>query len=154
LLVLSGLRLLVPGDTQWINDEPLFLAKAAALRAGTSFESAGLRGALGLTYGPVAVWIYTALLSLSQNLLHVVLLRTALYSVLLVLGLVWLGRLSARLRPIMAPLLLLSPYAWLYSRQIWDNTWLIPLGTIGLAAYVSFCEHAECKRLWAAVVTM
>jgi len=33
-LVVSLLRLLWPGDTQWIDDEPLFLTKAAAINAG------------------------------------------------------------------------------------------------------------------------
>lgn len=147
-LVTSLLRLIWPGDTQWINDEPLFLSKAAALNAGsltTAFtQGAGLHGTVGLTYGPVAVWIFALLLRLSSDLVVVAMLRTALWSLLTSVALLWLARQVPRLRPLSLCLILLSPYTWLYSRHLWDNTWLMPLGALALAAYLSF--HGAPRR--------
>ena len=68
-----------PGDNQWINDEPLFLTNAAAMNAGQSSIGSGLLGTVGLTYGPVAVWIFAALLRISSDLMHVVIMRTVLW---------------------------------------------------------------------------
>lgn len=144
----TALRLVWPGDTQWINDEPLFLYKAAALNrgslAGLFASGAGLHGTVGLTYGPVAVWIFALLLRLSSDLVVVALLRTLLWSVLTCTALLWLARQVPRLRPLALCLILLSPYTWLYSRHLWDNTWLMPHGTLGLAAYLSF--HTQPRR--------
>lgn len=149
LCVLTALlRLVWPGDTQWINDEPLFLSKAAALNSGSLLaaltQGAGLHGTVGLTYGPVAVWIFALLLRLSSDLVVVAMLRTALWSALTGVALLWLARLVPRLRPLSLCLILLSPYTWLYSRHLWDNTWLMPLGALAVAAYLSF--HAKPRR--------
>lgn len=147
-LVTSLLRLAWPGDTGWINDEPLFLSKAAAMNSGSLAaalsQRAGLHGTVGLTYGPVAVWIFALLLRLSSDLIVVAALRTLLWSALTCTALLWLGRLVPRLRPLSLCLVLLSPYAWLYSRQLWDNPWLMPLGGLSLAAYLSF--HGQPRR--------
>ena len=137
-VIASLVRLLWPGDTQWINDEPLFLAKAAAINAGHGSIGSGLQGNVGLTYGPVAVWIFAALLRVSHDLLHVVMLRTLLWCIATSAALLWLARLAPRLHPLSLCLVWLSPYAWLYSRHLWDNTWLMPLGGLALAAYVAF----------------
>lgn len=150
----SALRLLWPGDTQWINDEPLFLAKAAAINAGHGGIGSGLQGNVGLTYGPVAVWIFAALLRVSGDLLHVVMLRTLLWCALTSTALLWLARLSPRLRPLSWCLVLLSPYTWLYSRHLWDNTWLMPLGALSLAAYVAFHQAPARWRFFVAGVAL
>ena len=153
-LVVSALRLMWPGDTQWINDEPLFLSKAAAINAGQSSVGSGLLGTVGLTYGPVAVWIFAALLRISSDLMHVVLMRTALWCVTSSIALLWLARLSTRLRPLFLCLVLLSPYTWLYSRHLWDNTWLMPLGALALAGYVAFHQAQATWKLAVAVLAM
>ena len=99
-LVTSLLRLVWPGDTGWINDEPLFLNKAAAMNSGSLAaalsQRAGLHGTVGLTYGPVAVWIFALLLRLSSDLIVVAALRTLLWSALTCTALLWLGRLVPR----------------------------------------------------------
>ncbi len=152
-VVVLSLRLSWPGDTQWINDEPLLLSKAAAMNATGQLAGAGLRGTVGLTYGPVAVWIYAGLLRLTgNNLLELVGLRAALFSLVVAVALLWLASLSRRLRPIWVPLLVLSPYSWLYARHLWDNTWLIPLGALALASYASFNQRPSSARLWLAVL--
>ncbi|HEY5377239.1 MAG TPA: hypothetical protein VIK01_26350 [Polyangiaceae bacterium] len=146
--VVMGLRQLSPGDTQWIHDEPRFLARAAEMVHGGGISGEGFRGSIGLTYGPVAIWIFAGLMRVSNDLVTIAALRTALFDVLLAIGLIWLTACARRLRPIAAPILLLSPYAWLYARQIWDNTWLIPLGTLALAAHVSFDRSPARYKAW------
>ncbi|MBI5508688.1 MAG: hypothetical protein HY903_08035 [Deltaproteobacteria bacterium] len=69
---ITGARCVWPGDTQWINDEPLLLAKAAAMNATGTLATEGLRGTVGVTYGPGAVWIYAGLLRLTCDLVDLV----------------------------------------------------------------------------------
>ncbi len=146
--VIFGFRQLWPGDTQWIHDEARFLARAAEMVHGGGISGEGFRGSVGLTYGPVAIWIFAGLMRLSDDLVTIAALRTALFDLLLAVGLIWLTASSRRLRPLAALILLLSPYAWLYARQIWDNTWLIPLGTLALAAHVSFDRSPARYKAW------
>ncbi len=153
-VIVLSLRLVWPGDTQWINDEPLFLAKAAAMRHGGPLSGEGLRGTTGLTYGPMAIWMYAGLMRLSSGLIELVVLRTALFGLFIALGLFWLAAVSRRLRPLGIVTLLLSPYAWLYARHLWDNTWLIPLGTLGIAAYASFQQQQARWKLCLAVLLL
>jgi hypothetical protein len=157
LVLLAGImgsRQLWPGDTQWIHDEARFLAKAAEMVHGGGISGEGFRGSVGLTYGPVAIWIFAGLMRLSDDLITIAALRTALFDALLAIGLIWLAASSRRLRPLAALILLLSPYAWLYARQIWDNTWLIPLGTLALAAHVSFNRSSARYKAWVTALAL
>ncbi|MSP62365.1 MAG: hypothetical protein EXR72_18935 [Myxococcales bacterium] len=133
LIVAAGLvPLLWPGDTPWINDEPLFLRKALA----GGLASEGLRGTVGLTYGPMAVWIYALLLQITRDPIGLVVLRAALFMSITIAALAWLAAVMRRPRALVL-LPLLSPYLWLYARLLWD-TWLIPLGALGFASYAAF----------------
>src|SRR5438552_2066736 len=83
----------------------------------------------GLAYGPFPIWLYTALVAITRDLPVLVLLRALLFVSSTALAIAWLARLCRSLRPMLGAAALLSPYLWIYSRQFWDNTLLIPLGS-------------------------
>lgn len=66
----------------------------------------------------------------------------------------WLAAGSTRLRPIWVPVLVASPYAWLYARQLWDNTWLIPIGALAAAGHLSWCRSAAPWKAWLVVLLL
>ena len=114
----------------------------------------GLRGAVGITYGPMAVWIYALLLGVSDNPITIVLLRAILFMSTILASLLWLCRTSPRLKPVFAIAFIASPYLWVYSRQLWDNSFLVPFGALAFAAYVAFLRQPNQYKLWLAFVPL
>ena len=127
-----------PGDIPFINDEPRLLALAYRANAQGTLADKGLPGSFGMTYFPLAVWFYQLLLAVTHNVPLLALMKIAVSWSGTALGLWWWSGHTARDR---LPLLLipLSPYLWLFGRQLWDNCFLIPLATVlaaGLAAFL------------------
>lgn len=146
LIPLGALPLLWPGDTPWIDDEPRLVLQAARNnRAGSPAVLGIPTASRGIRYGPLPTWIYSSLLRLCDDLIGLVRLRALLVTILTALSIAWLARLCPDLDPPLGTLALLSPYLWLYSRQLWDNTFLIPLSSLTLTAYLSFCG---APRFW------
>jgi hypothetical protein len=150
-VVVTGLFLIWPGATPWINDEALLLHNALDF---ASSGTQGLVGSLGVPYGPMAIWIYAGLLHLTHDPIRLVALRGALFLGTTFGAVLWLSALSTRLRPAAALLCLISPYLWIYSRQLWDNTFLIPLGAVAVAAYGAFTAAPSAVRLWLAILPL
>ena len=70
--------LLWPGDVPFIHDEPQLMAKAVAANAEGRLAPLGLLGTFGVTYGPLPVWMYQALLLVTHDLVPVALAHAAL----------------------------------------------------------------------------
>jgi len=145
LLVLGALRLLWPGDTLFLNDEPNLIRIAFESNAQNVWPRFGIRGTRGMDYGPFAVWWYKIGLTLTQNPIALVALKVAFVTLLTILAILWLNRTCSFLIPGIGALALLSPYLWIYSRDLWDNTFLIPLTAVTFASYVAFLKE---KRTW------
>jgi len=109
---------------------------------------------LGVPYGPMAIWIYAILLWITHDPIRLVALRGGLFLGVTFGAVLWLSALSTRLRPSATLLCVISPYLWIYSRQLWDNTFLIPLGALGLAAYAAFSIAPSPWRLWLAALPL
>lgn len=154
LCLLSTIPLIWPGDAPWINDEPKLIQLALNSKTTGQIATHGLIGSRGIVYGPFPVWIYTALLHISDDLIALVRLRAGLVTLLTAVSIAWLARVCVRLRPMIGALALLSPYLWLYSRQLWDNTFLIPLTAFSAAAYLSFCARPAVWKFWLAGLAM
>lgn len=151
-LVLLGLGFaLFPGDSQWVNDEPLLIAKALASNSQRAPAVVGLEGTRGVAYGPLPIWLYQLYLACSHDLLALVAIRAVFFVAVLGGALVWLGR-TLGLWPYFAFVPLLSPYAWYYARTIWDNSFSIPVGALTVAAYVSYLARRRGWTLILAVV--
>lgn len=126
-----------PGDAPWIADEPMLIASALDNNANGTLATHGLKGTQGAFYGPLPTWIYQAYLGISHNLVALVALRTLLFAALTGAALLVIANL-ARLSAWGFLFALFSPFFWLYCRQIWDNSFAIPLAGWALAGYALF----------------
>jgi hypothetical protein len=126
-----------PGDAPFINDEPLLIAGAMKANAAHTLAPMGLMGTFGFSYGPLPIWVYQPLVAITHNLVLVAALHTLVMVTATAGALWWLSR-TLGLWVWFAPVPLLSPYFWFYSRALWDNPLLIPLGALAIAAY---CAH-------------
>src|SRR5688572_556206 len=140
-----------PGDTPWMNDEPAQIAKAFHANQARTLEHRGLKGSLGIHYGPLPTQIYQALLLLTHDPVKLVVLRAALCSGATALALLWLSR-TLRLNPWFAACVVLAPFVWLWTRQLWDASFAIPIGAIALAAYASFLHTRSRWPLFLALL--
>lgn len=137
LALLAALVSLFPGSAPFIWDEPMLILAAHNFNAARRFADVGLFGSLRLPYGPLPIWVYQVLLLLSHDLVWIMWMRILLFMSLLGGSVYWLARSTGwwRWGGLAA---LLSPYVYLYARQLWDNSMNIPLGMLSLAAYGAF----------------
>jgi hypothetical protein len=142
-----------PGDISFINDEPMLIINAVRANAAGRLAETGLLGTFGFTYGPFPTWVYQALTALSHDLVVVAAIHAALMAVTTAAGLWWLSR-SLGLWPWFAIVPLLSPYFWFYARVLWDNPFLIPLGTLAVAAYAVVLAEDSAWGLRITIVAM
>lgn len=135
-------HLMWPGNTTWLNDEPLLFREALAHNRAGTWAQHGLLGTRGIRYGPVPTWLYQAALRVTHDLPLIVLAKSALSLAVTLLG-VW--GFSRRLRlgrgGVLVLLCATSPYLWLYHRMLWDNVWLVPLSSLLMWALVSFLDR-------------
>lgn len=134
ILLISGLLLLflLPGSIPFVNDEPKLLEMAWKCNLDNTFATHSLQGTAGFVYGPPAVILYQLFLMLAPtDLVLITILKTALsiLPVLLAFRAVFRGPDAPDWR---LPLLLLlcSPFFYFYSRNLWDNVFLIPLSAL------------------------
>ncbi|QOV89849.1 hypothetical protein [Humisphaera borealis] len=139
-----------PDRISFINDEPRQLAKAYYSNKAGTLAPYGLQGNFQFTYGPTATQIYQVILLFTQDPLTIAAVRAGLSAAITVLGLLWLAR-TLRLNPWFAAAISLAPFLWVYHRIIWDASWAIPIGTLGLAAYAAFVARGGGVRLGVAI---
>lgn len=152
LIGLGAVPLIWPGDAPWINDEPKLIQMAMHAKATGEMAIHGLPGSRGVLYGPFPTWIYTALLYMTNDLIDLVFIRAFLVTALTAAAIAWLALLCPSLRPPAGVIALLSPYLWIYSRQLWDNSFLIPLSALTVACYISFGARPAAWKLWGVVL--
>jgi len=132
----------------FLSDAPFLGDEAGLVNMALSYNTQGVWAdhsfsTPNATYGPSVVWIYQLFFSLSKNLLLFGLLKTLISNaVIFALG----GFLIFRLR--VAPratflLVAASPYLWFYSRDYWDNSWLIPFSGGCALAYLYWWETGK-----------
>ena len=149
-----------PGDTPWINDEPLLIHQAMRFNAGMPDHSGiqipftngtlaylGLYGNRGARYGPVPVWVYQLFLLITHDPILMVMMRAILVGGTTAAAMYWLSR-SMKVTPWLAVVAMLSPWMWIYSRQLWDNSFCIPLSAMAIAAYAGFLLTRRPWPLW------
>jgi hypothetical protein len=154
LMIIVLAMTLRPGDAPWINDEPTLIKFALGFSALPTdsylihlpFTPAqfGLQGTRGAWYGPAPVWFYQVLLAFTHDPLALVVMHALVVGGISALGLYWLARVM-RVTPWLAVVAMLSPWIWHYSRQLWDNSFNIPLSALLLAAYGDFLST---RRPW------
>ena len=151
LVALGGFRLLFPGDTPFINDEPRLIALALEANEAGRLASRGLTGTRGAQYGPLPIWLYQLGLSVTSDLRVVASLRAVLVTALSGWALVLLARGVRGVVPVLGAFAFLSPYLWLYSRDLWDNSFGVPFSAMCLAAYARYVRTGEIAWLGGSV---
>ena len=138
IIAAAVMHSLHPGDARWIHDETALIGLAEEYNAEGRMAPYGLEGTRGARYGPLPLWIYQACLAAGlDDLPTLVAVRAVAMTVTTGGALLVIGRAAG----IMAwPLMLavVSPWFWIYSRTLWDNTLLIPLAGWAVAGY-SMC---------------
>jgi hypothetical protein len=146
-----------PGDTTWINDEPKLLRMAMLCNAGQFADLGvhvpgtpatlgvfGLMGTRGARYGPAPVWLYQIFLAITHDPVVMVVMRALICGAGVAVALDWLlGTMGWN--PWLAVVTMLSPWLWHYSRELWDNSFCIPLSAILIAGYA---DYLKTRRLW------
>ncbi|MGD0766996.1 MAG: hypothetical protein ABSB42_02105 [Tepidisphaeraceae bacterium] len=143
-----------PGDGPWIYDEPLIMEMAIRQNAAPCFvwrirlpftpAAYGLLGTRGARYGPLAVWIDQIFLGFTRDPVLMLAIRAGGAAAINAVALAWLCR-TLRFSSWLGVCAMLSPWLWLYARQLWDNSLCIPLSAMMLAAYADFLLT---RRAW------
>jgi hypothetical protein len=152
IVIAMGFR---PGDSPWYFDMSRNFDLALQFNATPShtlgislpFTPAqyGLRGTHGVRYGPLPIWIDQVFLLFTRNLITMSAIRAVAVGGLTAVGLLWLSKLL-KVSPWLAVVTMFSPWIWYYSRQLWDNSFCVPLCVLLLASYGQFLQS---KRAWA-----
>jgi len=151
-LILAAVPAVIfPGDAPFVNDEPLLLMAALEANKAHTLALHGLMGNKGVAYGPLPTWIYQLLLVVTHDPVILTVIHAILLAAGTVLALFWLARVT-RLWPPFAVVIALSPYVWFYDRQLWDNSFNIPICALVLAAYADFLARRSRAALAVAVV--
>ena len=137
IVCIAGLALLFAGDTAWICDEPRLIQNALMANGNGVLVTHGLMGTQGTYYGPLVTWVYQVYLAISLNLVLLVLLRSRAM-LTLTAGALWIIARSMQVRTVGFAVALFSPFFWLYSRQIWDNSFCIPLAAWAVGGLRAF----------------
>ncbi|CAN5548331.1 hypothetical protein BH09PLA1_BH09PLA1_29460 [soil metagenome] len=143
--------LLFPGQTPFVNDEAMLMQKALRHNAEGSLADSGLTGTQGRKYGPLPVWIDQAILLITHDPIAIMSIRIALVTALLLCGLLSLQQ-TLQLWKWGLPAIAMSPYVWYFARQLWDNSFNLPLSVVCLAAYVSFLARPRAAALFLVLV--
>ena len=135
-LVVVVAMALWPADVPWGGDDVTLMHAAARFNGAHRPADVGLTGTFGVPYGPVPTQVYQLLLLATHDLPTVVQLRAGLTASVSAIALLWLAK-SLGWSLWLAPLAMLSPFFWFYTRLLWDNTFAIPIGATLVAAYAA-----------------
>lgn len=154
LSILACLRFFWICDISFLNDETKLIAQALEDNSLKTITTHGLLGSRGLDYGPFAIWFYRTVLAFTHDLLWVVRIKVLCTSLITLVSLVWLFQICKTLKVVYAPLALLSPYLWIYSRDLWDNSFVVPLSGLSIVSYLSFTQTLKVSRFFVAFISL
>lgn len=151
LLVFAwALRLVNPGNVPFGADESQLIEMALDANEQGRLAGHGVLGSSGATYGPLPVWIYQLMLVFTHDPVKMGVMRSVMVTALTLASLIWLA-LTLRLSRWLIAAFMLSPFLWFYSRQLWDNSFNVPLCALATAAYVDFLNR---RRAWALLLAI
>jgi hypothetical protein len=136
--LLAGLVMAViaPGLAPWINDEAKLLNNAWLSNTTGWPAKMGLLGTQGYFYGPAPTWFYQLALLVTHDIYGLVTIHAVLfYTATLMAG--WFLTRTAGFPTSSLLILAFAPGICFYSRQLWDNSFNIPISIGLLALYAS-----------------
>ena len=152
-LVLGSVRFLWPGDVPFRLDETLVVRMAAKANENAVLGVHSVATPRS-TSGPVPVWIYQAVLASHVSFFTLWWLKVSIFTAALFYAGLRLLRSLPFLRPETLILFGLSPYLWFYSRDLWDNSWEIPLSAVALSSYLGFCCRPNRRDMLLTLVAL
>jgi hypothetical protein len=142
--------LLFPGDTPWIFDEPAEVAMALQANQQHRLAAEALSGNFRIHYGPMPIQLNQLLLLISHDPRILVFLRALIIASLSGFSLLWLAR-TLRLPINFAPIVLIAPNIWLWTRQPWAAFLVTPLSLLAIAACASYLKT---RHGWSLAITI
>lgn len=146
IVIASLISLVFPGDAPFIYDEPSLFLSAYIANLNHSLASTGLAGSIGVKYGPLPTWIYQVILIITNSPASWVLIK-ALFMISIITGGLFLMARATGLWKWVIPLALTSPYIWYYSRNLWDNVFLLPFSSLAIGSYAYYLSCKSSKAL-------
>lgn len=142
------MAVVAPGLAPWINDEAKLITNAWLANATGWPAQTGLLGTQGYFYGPAPTWFYQLALLVTHDIYGLVTIHAVLFYVMtLVAG--WLLVRNTGLSRSTLLILAFTPAVCFYSRQLWDNSFNIPVSIGLLALYAHQCVHpSQWKRMF------
>jgi hypothetical protein len=129
-----------PADAPWGGDDVSLITAATRANSQHRLVDAGLGGSFGFPYGPIPSQIYQMLVLLSHDPVVLIRLHAVLFAGFTAFTLLYLSRVL-KVSPWFAPLTMLGPFFWFYTRLMWDNTFAIPVGALLLASYGDYLRR-------------
>jgi hypothetical protein len=151
LLLGAALRLGWPGVNSFAYDEARLSHIALQMARGEAFAAVGMPSSTGVPNLPAAAWIFALPYAISADPLAATLF-VGLVNLTAVAGLWALARVGwGRWAGLSAALFLgTSPFAVLYSRNIWSQNLLVPLAVAWLGtAILGAASAGPARRAWA-----
>jgi len=144
LLALSAviLSLLWPGDTYWgVFDQIPTIDQALQANAQHRLSSYKAPGSAGMAYHPFPIWIYQFYLSLTHDLILIILIKQFIILCACLAGLYFLAKnLALPVFPIF--LFFSSQLCYLWLRFFFDDSFLIPLSLFLFVSYACFKKRS------------
>jgi len=131
--------LLFPGDTPWVADEPAEVAMALQANQEHRLASQALSGNFFIHYGPMPIQLNQLLLLISHDPRILIFFRALIVASLTAISLLWLAK-TLRLPIYLAPVILISPHIWLWTRQPWAAFLVTPLSILAIAAFAEYLK--------------
>jgi hypothetical protein len=149
-VLIVGLLAIWPGDAPWGGDDVVLISTAIKANHEHHLIAAGLGGSFGYPYGPIPSQIYQMLVMFSHDPVVLVRLHAVLFAAAVAGALLYLAAVM-NLSPWMAPMTMVGPFFFFYSRLMWDNTFAIPVGTLLLASYGDCLRRSSRAAFFTAV---
>lgn len=141
--LLVALRFVWIGDASFISDEPLFVDLGYQFMQTGNFMTLGLKGKMGVHYGPYTAWFFRVLLEISKNLIVVTYLKTFIVTIMTLVSALWLVKSVDWIKLHFIIPIFASLFIFIYSRMLWDLN--ISMTFLAFAAYISFVKS---NRFW------
>jgi hypothetical protein len=153
IFFLCAARAIFPGDVPWIQDEAMIFSIALRANQDHHLAVAGVTGSFGRPYGPIPIWIYQAILLFTHDLRAIVTIRGILSSASIAAGLLLLADAAELWTPFSA-IALVSPYLWMFTRELWDNTFNLPLAALCFGFFANFLRTRSALSLHATIALL
>lgn len=150
LLIAIVVRLIFPGDAPFILDEPHFLELGLKFKETLNPMIWGMKGKMGLLYGPYTSWFFGALFFITDNLIHMVFLKSLIITAMTFTCCWWLKNLLTNFQTLFLLPVFGSLFLLMDARHLWELN--IPSTIVAFTFYIAFIKYERLSYLVVSVV--